>query len=127
MARDSYSYLHFPMIAGIVLVALGVKKTLGDVDDPLKTVSAFALLGGLAAYLLAHVSFRYRHIQTINTRRALLAVILVAFLPVATEIPALATVAVVTVAVWLLIIIETRRYGQARERVRHGDFGPEAT
>ncbi len=23
MARDSYSYLHFPMIAGIVLVALG--------------------------------------------------------------------------------------------------------
>ena len=51
MARDSYSYLHFPMVAGIVLVALGMKKTLGDVDDPLKTVPAFALLGGLAAYL----------------------------------------------------------------------------
>ena len=29
MARDSYSYLHFPMVAGIVLVALGLKKTLG--------------------------------------------------------------------------------------------------
>ena len=96
MARDSYSYLHFPMVAGIVLVALGMKKTLDDVDEPLKTVAAFALLGGLAAYLLAHVSFRYRHIHTINTRRAGLAVVLLAFLPVATEIPALATVAVVS-------------------------------
>ena len=85
------------MIAGIVMVALGMKKTLVEVDDPLKLVPAFALLGGLAAYLLAHVSFRYRHIHTINTRRAVLAAILLAFLPVATEIPALATVAVVTV------------------------------
>ena len=40
MARDSYSYLHFVMVAGIVLVALGLKKTLGHVDDPLKTVPA---------------------------------------------------------------------------------------
>ena len=125
MARDSYSYLHFPMIAGIVLVALGMKKTLEHVDDPLKTVTAFALLGGMASYLLAHVSFRYRHIHTINSRRALFAVILVGFLPVATEIPALATVGVVTVLAWLLIILETRSYGEGRDRVRHDDFAHE--
>ena len=100
MARDSYSYLHFPMVAGIVLVALGMKKTLGDVDDPLDTVPAFALLGGLAIYLLAHVAFRYRQIHTINRQRALLAVVLFALIPVAVEIPALATVAVVNVLVW---------------------------
>jgi low temperature requirement protein LtrA len=121
MARDSYSYLHFPMVAGIVLVALGMKKTLGDVDEPLKTVAAFALLGGLAAYLLAHVSFRYRHIHTINTRRAGLAVVLLAFLPVATEIPALATAAAVTTLAWLLIVVETRSYGETRARLRHAD------
>ena len=124
MARDSYSYLHFPMVAGIVLVALGMKKTLGEVEDPLATVPAFALLGGLAAYLLGHVSFRYRHIRTINTRRTVLALILVAFLPVATEIPALATVAVVAAAAWLLIIVETRSYGEGRGRVRREDFAP---
>jgi low temperature requirement protein LtrA len=126
MARDSYSYLHFPMIAGIVLVALGMKKTLGHVEDPLKTVPALALLGGMAAYLLAHVSFRYRHIRTINTRRAGLAVILVALLPLAVEIPALATAAIVTALAWLLIVMETRRYGEARDRVRHDDFAPGA-
>ena len=70
MARDSYSYLHFPMVAGIVLVALGVKKTLEHVDDPLEVETAFALLGGLALYLLGHVAFRYRHIHTINVQRA---------------------------------------------------------
>ena len=36
IARDSYSYLHLPMIAGIVLVALGVKKTVEHVDEPLE-------------------------------------------------------------------------------------------
>ena len=69
MARDSYSILHLPMVAGIVLVALGMKKTLGHVEDPLKLVPAAALLGGAAMYLLAHVAFRYRHIHTLNTRR----------------------------------------------------------
>ena len=48
MARDSYSYMHFLMVAGIVLVALGLKETIAHVDDALRTVTAFALLGGLA-------------------------------------------------------------------------------
>lgn len=119
MARDSYSYLHFPMVAGIVLVALGMKKTLGHVEDPLKLVPAAALLGGVAMYLLAHVAFRYRHIHTLNTRRLSLAVVLAAFIPAAVEIPALATLGVLAGALAILIVIETRSYGDARARVRH--------
>ncbi len=126
MARDSYSYLHFPMVAGIILVALGMKKAIGHVDEPLELVPAFALLGGLAVYLLAHVAFRYRHIHSINRQRAVLALALLAFLPVAVEISALATVIVVTTAVWLLIGYETRRYGESRARVRREEFAPDA-
>jgi low temperature requirement protein LtrA len=122
MARDSYSYLHFPMVAGIILVALGVKKTLGHVEDPLELVIAFALLGGTALYLLGHVAFRYRHIRTVNTRRAVLAGALLAFMPVATEIPAIATLGAVTVAAWVLIVLETRGYGESRTRVRRAEF-----
>ena len=118
MARDSYSYLHFPMVAGIVLVALGMKKTLGHVEDPLKLVPATALLGGTALYLLAHVAFRYRHIHTLNTRRLGLSVLLVAFIPVAVEIPALATITVLLAALVALIAIETRAYGESRARTR---------
>ncbi|HEY8001036.1 MAG: low temperature requirement protein A [Vicinamibacteria bacterium] len=126
MARDSYSFLHFPMVAGIVLVALGLKKTLAHVDDPLDVVPAFALLGGMAAYLLGHVAFRWRHIHTVNVERTLLAGAFVASLPLAVEIPALATVGYVSVAVWLLILRETRRYGEGRRRVRHEDYVPTA-
>ena len=119
MARDSYSYMHFPMVAGIVLVALGMKKTLGHVEDPLKVEAAAALLGGTALYLWAHVAFRYRHVHSVNTRRLALGVLLCAFIPAALEIPALATIAALAAALVALIVIETRSYGDARERVRH--------
>jgi low temperature requirement protein LtrA len=119
MARDSFSYLHAPMVAGIILLALGLKKTLEHVDDPLKVVPAFALLGGVALYLLAHVAFRWRHVHTLNTRRLGLALILLALVPVAVELPALASVAIVAVLLWLLIVLETRSYGESRARLRH--------
>ena len=119
MARDSYSYLHFPMVAGIVLVALGMKKTLGDVGEPLKLVPATALLGGTSLYLWAHVGFRYRHVHSVNTRRLGLGVLLCAFIPIAVEIPALVTISVLAGLLVVLILVETRSYGDARERVRH--------
>jgi low temperature requirement protein LtrA len=118
LARDSYSYLHFPMLAGIVLVALGLKTTLGNVDDPLETVPAFALLGGIAAYLLGLVGFRFRHIHTINRHRLALALALMALLPVAVELSALAVLAVVTVVLWAMIAYETIGYGPGRARLR---------
>jgi low temperature requirement protein LtrA len=119
MARDSYSYLHFPMVAGIVLVALGMKKTLAHVDEPLELVPAFALLGGVAIYLLAHVAFRWRNVHTLNTRRLGLAVLLLALVPAAVELPALATVTGVAALLAGLVAYETRSYGEARARVRH--------
>jgi low temperature requirement protein LtrA len=118
MARDSYSYLHFLMVAGIVLVALGLKKTLGDVDSALKTVPAFALLGGVAIYLLGHVAFRYRHIRTVNRQRLILAVILFAAVPVAVEVPALVVVGALALALWTMVAYETRLYGEGRARLR---------
>jgi low temperature requirement protein LtrA len=121
LARDSYSYLHFPMVAGIVLAALGLKETLVNVDDPLEAVEAFALLGGVAFYLLAHVALRLRNARTFNVQRLVLAVGLLAAIPLATTIPALATLAAVNVLLWAMISYETFRvYGDRRFRLRHG-------
>jgi low temperature requirement protein LtrA len=118
IARDSFSYLNFPMVAGIVLVALGLKKTLEGVDDPLKTVIALALLGGAAVYLLAHVAFRWRNVHRFSTQRLICALALVAFVPLAVELPSVATVAVLAAALALLIGFEARRFGELRERLR---------
>ena len=123
MARDSYSYLHLPMVAGIVLVALGLKKTIGQFDDHLHAVPAFALLGGLAIYLLGLVAFRCRHIHSLNRRRLLLAIVLLILVPVTIDIPAIAALAVANVLIWVLIVIETRSYGEGRAELRR----PEAT
>jgi low temperature requirement protein LtrA len=124
MARDSYSYLHLAMVAGIVLVALGLKKTIGHFGDPLEAVPAFALLGGLATYLLGHVSFRYRHVRTINRQRLLLAIVLLILVPVATEVPALVALAAVNLLIWAMIAYETRSYGEGRRQVRRPEAEP---
>jgi low temperature requirement protein LtrA len=122
LARDSYSYLHFPMVAGIALLAVGVKHTLADVSAPLATVPAVALLGGAALYLLAHVAFRLRNMRTLSRRRLACALLLVAFIPVerALDIPSLATLAVLAAGMTALISYEVLRYADARDRVRHG-------
>ena len=119
MARDSYGYLHFPMIAGIVLGALGFKKTLGDTDHALKLVPAVALYGGTALYLLAHVAFRLRNVHSLNRHRLLTAVALVALLPVATAIDSLAALALLAAVLIALIAYEAIRFAEARDRVRH--------
>jgi low temperature requirement protein LtrA len=119
IARDSYSYLHLPMVAGIVLLAFGLKQTLGDVDDPLKIVPASALLGGPAVYLLAHVAFRLRNVHRFSTDRLLCAALAVALLPAAVELPSLATLGILTALLAALIVYERVRFAELRERLRH--------
>jgi low temperature requirement protein LtrA len=119
MARDSYSYMHFLMVAGIVLAALGLKTTLAHVSDPLGTVPTFALLGGIALYLLGHVAFRYRHVRTINRERLGLAVLLIAAVPLADGVEPLAILAIVDALLAAMIAYETRLYGEGRRRLRH--------
>ena len=121
IARDSYSYLHMPMILGIVLLALGVKKTLAHVDAPLETVPAFALCAGVAFYLLGHVAFRWRNVHTWNYQRALAAVLCLALIPFATSADALASVIAVALVCIGLIVYEAVRFREARDKVRHDD------
>jgi low temperature requirement protein LtrA len=121
MARDSFSYLHFPMVAGIGLTALGMKETLAHVSDPLQLVPTVALLGGVALYLLAHVAFRLRNVRTLNRRRLGLAIVLLALIPALDQRPALVPLGLLAAALTLLIAYETRVYGEARQRVRHPD------
>jgi low temperature requirement protein LtrA len=120
LARDSYSYLHFPMVAGIVLTALGLEETLAHVDESFDAEHAFAVLGGVSVYLLAHVALRLRNARTLNRQRLALALVLFALIPVATTIPAIATLAGVNVLLWAMIAYETAQYDDRRYRLRHG-------
>jgi low temperature requirement protein LtrA len=122
LALHSYSYLHLPMVAGIVLFALGLKTTLDHVGDELHTVPAVALCGGVALYLLSHVAFLFRATGRIFRRRTIGVAVLLALTPVALVVPALAALALVGAVCSLVAAYEALRYRADRMLVRHPEL-----
>ena len=102
LARDTYTYLHLPIVVGIVLFAFAVKTTLGDVHAELSIVPAVALCGGPALYLLAFVGIRFRIGRTVRGGRLVAAVACVALVPVALGVQAIVALALVA-AVWVVL------------------------
>jgi low temperature requirement protein LtrA len=124
LARDVYGYLHLPMVAGIVLFALGLKKTLAHVGDELATVAAFSLTGGVALYLLAHVCLRLRIGGGLGHGRPTAVLLLLALVPVSLEVPALLALGLVAAVCTALIAYEALRYRESRARIRQTRQAP---
>jgi low temperature requirement protein LtrA len=129
LARDYYSYLHLPMIAGIVLFVLGLKKTIEHVGEPLAAVPAVGLCGGLSLYFLAHVAMRIRLVHLIRRTTAerpgwigpgrLAATIgMLALIPAALALPALAALGLVAALCWALIAWDVIHYREHRTEIR---------
>lgn len=129
LARDAYTFLHFPMVAGIVLLALGLKKVLeyvGDtehhhLEDPLKGIGLYALFFGVVLYLLGHVGFKWRTTHRVGISRLLTAALCVVALPLVSHVPALGQLAVLVVLLIGLVAFESVRFAQERETLRHGE------
>jgi low temperature requirement protein LtrA len=122
LALYAYSYLHLPMIAGVVLFALGLETTLHHVDEALDTVPAVALCGGAALYLVAEIAFLFLSMGRIFRRRTVGAVVLFALIPAAVVIPALAALALVSAVCSLLVAYEAIARREYRVRVRHPEL-----
>jgi low temperature requirement protein LtrA len=118
LARDSYSFIHVLLIAGIVLVAFGMKSTIAHAEEHLHDVEATALLGGVALYLIGLVAFRWRHVRTLNRERLGLAIVLLILIPVAVQVAAWLALLGVVVLVWVTIAAENRSYGELRDEIR---------
>jgi low temperature requirement protein LtrA len=118
LARDGFSILHFPLVAGIVLVAFGLHETLAHRDEALHTVPAFALTGGLGVYLWGHVAFRYRCFHTMKWVRLAGGGAAFALWPVAREVDALVILATVVALMVVLMGYELIRHAEARAEVR---------
>ncbi len=122
LALQAYSYLHLPMIAGIVLFALGLKTTVDHVGEPLDTVPAVALSGGAALYLLGHIAFLLRTTGRVFRRRTIGAAVLLALIPVVVAIPALAALALVSAVCAFVVAYEAIRHREHRVQVRHPEL-----
>ena len=118
LARDLFSYLHLPMVAGIVLFALGLEETLAHFAEALHTIPAVSLAGGLALYFAAHVALRLRQGGGWGHGRPVATIVLLGLIPVATQVPALAALALVAAVCVALIAYEALRYPYARRWIR---------
>ena len=118
LARDSYTYLHLPMVAGIIFAALGIEQTLGHVREPLGTIPAVGLCGGVALYLLAHNAFRLREEGSVSVPRLVVAVVCLALIPVGVSVPSLITLAVVALVLCGLAAFETATSREFRRELR---------
>ena len=120
LARDIYTYVHLPMVAGIILFAFGMRTTVAHVDAELHLIPAVALCGGSALYLLAYVVLRWRVSRTLSRGRSIASIGFAALIPVALSVPALVTLALVA-AVWLgLHAYELIWWREERARRRSG-------
>jgi low temperature requirement protein LtrA len=120
LARDLFTFFHFPNVLGVIYVAVAAKKALAHPTEPLSAGGRAALGLGVGLFLLQFVLGRLRVIHRISWER----------------IGGIAAAAVVVVAgrrldaVWLLglalavvvatTIADTIRLGQARAQVRAG-------
>ena len=107
------------MIAGIVLFALGLEKTVAHVGEQLETVPAVALCVGAALYLTGHIAFLRRTTGRLFRRRTMGAIALLAAIPVALVTPALAALALVAAVCAFVVGYEAIHYREHRLQVRH--------
>jgi low temperature requirement protein LtrA len=118
LARDVYTYLHLPMVAGVVLFAFAMKTTLAHVGDELGTIPALGLCGGPALYLFAYVALRFRVSRTFGRGRTIAAVACALLLPIAVVVPALVALTLMA-AVWVALhAYEVIWWREARARTR---------
>jgi low temperature requirement protein LtrA len=120
LAVEAYTYGHFPLVAGIVLAALGVEGVLAHAGErePLGAFYALPLFGGVALYLAGQLLFKRRMHNALSLPRLVTAGVLLAALPAAVVLPPLAGLAGLVVILAALIVVETTRYAQVRRSLR---------
>ena len=123
LATDAYTYIHLPLIAGILISALGVEQAVTHLMDHgrLDLFSACALFGGTALYLAAHAAFWRRVGGTWKVFRLAGGTLLLALIPVSVLLPPLLDLGLVAVIVAAVATIETLRYSDRRNALRSAD------
>jgi low temperature requirement protein LtrA len=120
LAPEAYTYGHFPIVAGIVLAALGIEGVLAHAGDsrPLGAFYALPLFGGVALYLAGQLLFKRRMHNVLSLPRLAATCVLLATLPAAVVLPPLVGLAGLVLILAALVMVEAIRYGQTRRSVR---------
>lgn len=125
MARDAYAYLFLPMIAGIILFALGAEMIVHDIADPSVSPGTPAhgpavplLFGGVACYLCGNMLFQARMLRTVSWTRVAAVLVLGAAIPLAGRVPGLVALTMLTVITVGMVAVEVIVFDEGRRALR---------
>jgi low temperature requirement protein LtrA len=105
LALQAWGYAHYPMLLGIVVLSVGVKKTVGHAFESLHWGEAITLGGGVALYLLGHAAFLRQLRLPGVTHRLICAAAVLATVPLG-HVVAIAQLAAIPIIMSVAAIIE---------------------
>jgi low temperature requirement protein LtrA len=117
LGRDAYTYLHVPIVAGIVLTAVGDELVIAHPGHHASAFEAFTIAGGPAVYLLGHLLFRYRMVKH-TSRPWIVALVVLAAIAVAgaaLSVPIMALAIAATLVLVALLTYDARRRRAAEQ------------
>ena len=117
LARDVFTYFHYPVVLGIILYAVAAKKTLEHPLDPLPEAGRWALGLGIAFFLCGFALMRLRVIRRVAWERLGAAAAAIA-VSVLLDEDAIVTLAVVVGLLAASIAVETARLRELRAAIR---------
>jgi low temperature requirement protein LtrA len=120
LARDVYTYFHYPVVLGIIFYAVAAKKTLEHPLDPLSEAGRWALGLGIAAFFLGFALMRFRVIRRVAWERVAAAAISLVVAVTLDETDAIVTLGIVIVVLVVSVAIETARLHELRAQIRAG-------
>jgi low temperature requirement protein LtrA len=111
LARDAYTYLHLPIVAGIIATAVGNDLLIAEPHHALHGVGLAMVLGGPALFLLGESLFRWRMTGTTNVTRLAVAGFLILLVPIGGQVSALLVSVIVATLLSALAAWELRVRG----------------
>jgi low temperature requirement protein LtrA len=120
LATDAYTYIHLLLIAGVVISALGVEEAIAHIQssEAFGLFGSAALLGGTSLYLAGHALFWRRVGGAWKYFRLGGGALLLALIPVAVLVPAIAALGGAVAITLTVVVIETVRYREPRAKIR---------
>ena len=120
LARDVFTFFHYPVVLGIIFYAVAAKKTLEHPLDPLSDAGRWSLGLGVAIFLGSFALMRFRVIRRIAWERLAAAAVALVLAVSLDGTDAIVTLGVVVAVLVLSVGIETARLREIRAEVRTG-------
>jgi len=120
LARDVFTYFHYPIVLGIIFYAVAAKKTLEHPLDPLSEAGRWALGLGVAVFLCGFAMMRFRVVRRIAWERLAAAAVALVLAVALDGTDAIVTLGVVVGVLTLSVALETARLRQIRAELRAG-------